>query len=275
MAKWYNLATFDIIGDLAFGEPFGCLESSNYHPWVATIMDGINNGVYVSELGHYGVPPRLLFALMPASQLAKIREQQAYTDEKVKQRMALPTARPDFMHSMVNKPAAPLDFVELTSNMDAFTIAGSETTATTMCGATFFLTTHPEVYAKLAREVRGAFAEEAEITMLATQHLAYLSAFIEETMRLFHPIPSPVPRVITKGGDVIGGHFLPAGTVVNINHYAMYRSKQYWTLPDSFIPERFLGDARFANDINAKKIFQPFSAGPRNCIGKRYGSICY
>ncbi len=27
MTKWYNYITFDIIGELAFGEPFGCLES--------------------------------------------------------------------------------------------------------------------------------------------------------------------------------------------------------------------------------------------------------
>jgi len=26
LVNWYNFTTFDIIGDLAFGEPFGCLE---------------------------------------------------------------------------------------------------------------------------------------------------------------------------------------------------------------------------------------------------------
>jgi hypothetical protein len=26
MVSWYNFCTFDIIGDLSFGEPFGCLE---------------------------------------------------------------------------------------------------------------------------------------------------------------------------------------------------------------------------------------------------------
>lgn len=31
MAKWFNFATFDIIGDLTFGESFGCLEKSELH----------------------------------------------------------------------------------------------------------------------------------------------------------------------------------------------------------------------------------------------------
>ena len=38
MTKWYNLTAFDIIGDLAFGEPFGGLKSSTYHSWVQGIF---------------------------------------------------------------------------------------------------------------------------------------------------------------------------------------------------------------------------------------------
>ena len=41
MVKWYNLCTFDIIDDLAFGEPFGGLDHSEYHHWVATIFQSI------------------------------------------------------------------------------------------------------------------------------------------------------------------------------------------------------------------------------------------
>lgn len=46
----------------------------------------------------------------------------------------------------------------------------------------------------------------------------------------------------------------------------MYRSPENFVLPDSFIPERWLGDARFAND--RKDAFQPFLFGARNCIGR-------
>ncbi|CAI7577950.1 unnamed protein product [Penicillium pancosmium] len=30
---WYNYVTLDMIGDLAFGESFGCLDSSGFHAW--------------------------------------------------------------------------------------------------------------------------------------------------------------------------------------------------------------------------------------------------
>lgn len=30
LVNWYNFTTFDIIGDLAFGEPFGCLDRGRF-----------------------------------------------------------------------------------------------------------------------------------------------------------------------------------------------------------------------------------------------------
>lgn len=43
-------------------------------------------------------------------------------------------------------------------------------------------------------------------------------------------------------------------------------------LPNEFIPERWLdSDSRFQND--KREVLQPFSLGPRNCIGKKSVSI--
>lgn len=57
-------------------------------------------------------------------------------------------------------------------------------------------------------------------------------------------------------------------TVVACHHYASYHSSSNFAWPDSFIPERWLGnDPRFTND--KKDVLQPFSLGPRNCLGKK------
>lgn len=37
--------------------------------------------------------------------------------------------------------------------------------------------------------------------------------------------------------------------------------------PEMFVPERWLGDPRYDGD--AKEVLQPFSIGPRNCLGKK------
>lgn len=38
LVKYYNFTTFDIMAELAFGEPLGLLENSDYTPWVAAIF---------------------------------------------------------------------------------------------------------------------------------------------------------------------------------------------------------------------------------------------
>jgi cytochrome P450 len=52
---------------------------------------------------------------------------------------------------------------------------------------------------------------------------------------------------------------------VAITQYATYRSPNNFTKPDSFIPERWI-DAEYNSD--KKTALQPFSIGPRNCIGQ-------
>lgn len=58
--------------------------------------------------------------------------------------------------------------------------------------------------------------------------------------------------------------------LVGCPQWPMYHSARNFEAPEEFIPERWLADrdARFAKE--KKDVFQPFSFGPRNCIGKKY-----
>ena len=44
LTSWYTWTTFDIIGDLSMGQGFGCLDSSDYHPWVSLISKSLRIG---------------------------------------------------------------------------------------------------------------------------------------------------------------------------------------------------------------------------------------
>lgn len=99
---------------------------------------------------------------------------------------------------------------ELSSNSSILIIAGSETTATLLSGAAYYLGTHPDILAKLSEEIRQAFKSEEEINMLSVQDLTYLLAVLEETSRIYPPVPGAGSRSIDEGGDVIIGHYLPA-----------------------------------------------------------------
>ncbi|KAJ0295616.1 hypothetical protein Brms1b_013766, partial [Colletotrichum noveboracense] len=120
---------------------------------------------------------------------------------------------------------------------------------------------------KLVTEVRESFSSEGDIDFVSVQKLDYMLAVLDETLRLHPPSPNANLRRVCDGGDVICDKFVPHGTSIDVWHYAIFRDPRNFDLPDSFIPERWLGDKRFVNDN--KDALQPFSFGPRNCIGKK------
>ncbi|QYT03602.1 hypothetical protein H0G86_010550 [Trichoderma simmonsii] len=186
---------------------------------------------------------------------------------KVKKRLETGSNRPDFMTSMTTKRnGESLTFEELTSNASILIIAGSETTATALSAAAYYLGLFPEVQAKLAKEVRTTFNSAEDITITSVQHLTYMLAVLDEVMRMYPPVVSGLPRLTAEGGAMIAGEYVPEDTIVEVWQWPLFHNPNYWTQPDDFIPERWLGDPNFAND--RRECFQPFSTGPRNCIGK-------
>ncbi|RFU33682.1 hypothetical protein B7463_g2669, partial [Scytalidium lignicola] len=271
MVKWYNYTTFDIIGDLSFGEPFGCLETSTYHPWVSLIYISIKNKAFIVSAERFPALTPLLKQFIPKEIATKFAEHTQLSEAKVRKRLATATARPDFINSMTQPKRGGADeglsFEEMASNASMLIIAGSETTATALSAATYFLGADPRALDIVTEEVRSAFPNEEDITLISVQKLTYMLAVLDETLRMYPPAPITQPRKIAEGGDTILGRFVPAGTKIEFWPSAIYRSSQYLTQPNDFIPERWLGDQRFAKD--RMEIIEPFSSGPRNCIGKK------
>lgn len=56
-------------------------------------------------------------------------------------------------------------------------------------------------------------------------------------------------------------------TALSVNQWATYHNPKNFKRPNEFIPERWIS-SEFATDNKAA--FQPFSFGPRNCLGKKY-----
>lgn len=98
IVKWYNFTTFDIIGDLAFGEPFGCLQGGVYHPWVALIFDGFRLASKNEALKRLPYLAPMLRWLLPRELLRRQREHFLLSFQKAQKRMASgETEREDFM----------------------------------------------------------------------------------------------------------------------------------------------------------------------------------
>lgn len=97
------------------------------------------------------------------------------------------------------------------ANAGILIIAGSETTASLLCGATYLLAKNQHVLQKLQEEVRSSFNNEKEIGLISTQKLKYMQAVLDESLRYYPPVVGSLARVIVPEGDHIAGRFVPGG----------------------------------------------------------------
>ena len=102
------------------------------------------------------------------------------------------------------------------------------------------------------------------MTLYSLSQQTYLTAVLEEGLRIFPPAPTTFPRVV-PAPIAICGRFVPEGFSVGVNQYACGHGSNFRD-PFSFRPERWLGEPSFESDQRASR--EPFSVGPRNCIGK-------
>lgn len=291
IVEWYNFVTFDIIGDLGFNESFHCLDESRYHPWVKTLFD------YFKVIGLGAacrlLPPldKILRLALPKEAVRRRREHFNSTKDKLHRRIAQgeDPSRKDFMSYVLKyNDEKGMSVPEMEANFSLLVVAGSETTGTALSGMTNCLAKDPERLRKLTVEIRESFADASKMSINKLSRLPYLGAVIEEGLRLCPPVAVNVPRVVPAGGARVCGHWFPASvssipgipstfshstlntltitkqTSVVVQPYASNRSPLNFSSPDSFHPERWLDPASTDN----AKCFQPFSVGPRNCIGR-------
>ncbi|TGJ81028.1 hypothetical protein E0Z10_g7742 [Xylaria hypoxylon] len=278
LAKYYGYAALDIIADLTFGESFHGLKGDNEHNWVLGFFLGAKFGAIRNSLSYF-YPLDRLFGLIFLRLTAKNRSRNwSYTSECVTSRLAIGAAgieRSDFMTPVIGNVnegrEKGITRDELNTNSLAVVIAGSQLTTVALATATYLLLKTPEKYRRLRQEIRSSFTDENELSVTSTQSLPYLSAVVDETIRIHHPTPIHLPRIIGPEGQRVDGQWIPGNTIIGMALQTAQTSSAYWEDPSSFSPERFLPpehqwyESRFEHD--EKEVFHPFSIGNRNCLG--------
>jgi cytochrome P450 len=142
--------------------------------------------------------------------------------------------------------------------------AGHETSTNALAWTLFLLATHPDVALDLVDELAGALRGEAP-TVEQLARLPYLDAVVKESMRVLPPVPLH-PRIVVSDTEV-AGHLLPARTELFLSIYNMHRD------PDVFAEPRRFDPSRWARIRPTTFEYNPFSAGPRMCIGAAFATM--
>ncbi|MCJ1245993.1 hypothetical protein MMC30_003197 [Trapelia coarctata] len=260
--EWFNWVTFDIIGDLAFGEGFGAVEEAKPNFWINMVADSSFAGTLPDVFRRVPWLTIIRPWVVQRDMSAKRKRHFELSLEKMRRRINTKSEREDFFKHLLSERYHKLSEQALLSDAHVLIVAGSETTATFLSGTTYYLLKTPSALQKLQSEIRSTFSSSPEITGDATAPLPYLHAVIEEGLRTFPPVSFGPPR--ESPGATVDGHYVPAGTTVSTNFYCTNHDPRYWANPESFIPERWLEGSGY-HDL--KEASKPFEIGPRACLG--------
>ncbi|CAH0550246.1 unnamed protein product [Brassicogethes aeneus] len=157
---------------------------------------------------------------------------------------------------------------EIRQEVDTFVLAGHDTTAVAIGWTLFALANYPDIQAKVQAELDEIFqGKERPMTPEDIIRLKYLDRVIKEVLRLYVPAHI-VGRKLDKE-IVLDNLKIPHGVMVSVDLFQLHRDPEQWPDPERFDPDRFLPEIASQRHPYA---YCPFSAGPRNCIGRKFAA---
>ncbi|KAI0206110.1 cytochrome p450 benzoate 4-monooxygenase [Astrocystis sublimbata] len=297
MKPWCTFLAFDIIGDLAFGAPFGMVERGRDEFELkrpgqpSTFVPGSRSlgrrGQVNSTLGlvpalrpwaQYLPDPFLSQGLQSKANLYSIAA------ASVERRLGRTTTESEDggssrSHDILEllrrgKDArdAPMSQNELVAEAHAQLIAGSDTVSSTSCAVIYYILDGERrnpgtIVSRLQAELDSSSSKTSSpiASHNEVKNLKFLRLCIDEAMRLHSTSSIGLPRLVTgaSGVAVAGSHF-PPGTVLSVPSYTLHRDAAIWGGDVAqFRPERWLRAT-----AAQKASFNPFSYGPRACVGQ-------
>lgn len=152
----------------------------------------------------------------------------------------------------------PMDEAQVIDEILILLIAGHETTANALSFTLYLLACHPHEMERL-KQATGGLSLQQCVTNDA------LAAVIKEGMRLYPP--AWISDRVALHDDSFHQYTFPKDTIIILFYYGLHRDERYWKDPLLFMPERFM---KASQDKERQKIYYPFGAGPRMCIGNNF-----
>jgi cytochrome P450 len=203
------------------------------------------------------VPARILERIGPFAHFVRMQaEVDELLFELIAERRSETAERDDVLAMLVearHDDGSAMSEQEIRDELMTLLVAGHETTASTLAWAFERLAHDPQVLARLVEKIDSSDD-------------AYLTATIQETLRIRPVLPNVAPRLVAKPIEV-GGWTYPPGCSLVLNGYLIHHDPEIYPDPDAFRPERFL------NESPGTYTWIPFGGGRRRCLGASFAML--
>ncbi|KAB1283738.1 Cytochrome P450 2J6 [Camelus dromedarius] len=142
-------------------------------------------------------------------------------------------------------------------------LGGTDTTATTLRWALFYMVQHRAIQGKVQQELHTVLGTSGAVCYEDRKRLPYTRAVLHEVQRVSSVVTVGAVRQCVTSTRV-QGHPVPKGTIILPNLASVLYDPECWETPQQFNPGHFLDkDGNFL----VNEAFLPFSAGHRVCLG--------
>ncbi|KAI2602773.1 cytochrome P450 [Hypoxylon sp. NC1633] len=171
--------------------------------------------------------------------------------------------------SMPGGPAEGIAEENLLGHLLQFMAGGHATSADTITWCVYTLATRQDIQETLRVEIAKLASTKPDLEFSDVDSLPYLQNFVKEVLRLYAPSTSHHRQA---GQDItIDGMFVPKGTIFDIIPAMPMLNPMVWG-DDAHIADPTRWD-RLTPEQASPYAFEPFSNGPRMCIGKGYAMM--
>ncbi|KAJ5166241.1 uncharacterized protein N7482_005022, partial [Penicillium canariense] len=284
MSDYLHFFAWDAMSQITFSKDLGILEAgSDYKGFLGRSNKSLDYFAAISQIP-------LLDMVLDKNPIVRIGPPtfmwaNIFSVEQLQERLQkgpLPAGQTDyldrFLEAKKKYPEIVNDNIVVTYLLSNV-LAGSDTTASTMCSAVYHILKHPSVHKKLVEELRSTnIALPAKWKEL--QGLKYFDAVMREAMRVTPGIGQTIERIVPRGGfSLPDGRFVPEGTIVGMNPSVINRNEAvFGAHTESFLPERWLPSPGESDDMYQARFAKmkgadfTFGGGTRACLG-RYLSL--
>ncbi|KAK1265210.1 Flavonoid 3'-monooxygenase [Acorus gramineus] len=150
--------------------------------------------------------------------------------------------------------------------------AGTDTSSSTVEWALAELILHPDILKKAQQELDSVVGRSRLVSESDMAHLPYFHAIVKETFRLHPSTPLSIPHMASDDCHV-DDYFIPKGTTLLVNVWAITHDPNVWPNPLEFDPTRFMQNGPAGHmDVKGNDFeLIPFGAGRRICAGMGLG----